>query len=148
MMAPSPMTTSRASRGDGTRRSTGTGSGLYVPASTTLDIPWRHRLRLRCLPGQAPHVGMVSVVASVIDLDDGLKRLGYPDFRPGQREAIETLLARRRLLLVAPTGGGKSLIYQLPATVLGGTTLVISPLIALMQDQCEALAARGVSATY
>ena len=77
-----------------------------------------------------------------------LARLGYSKFRPGQREAIETLFARGRLLLVAPTGGGKSLSYQLPATILPGTTLVISPLVALMADQVQALEARGVRATY
>jgi len=86
--------------------------------------------------------------ASGLGLDAAMSRLGYAAFRPGQREAIETLLAAGRLLLVAPTGGGKSLIYQLPATVLDGTTLVISPLISLMHDQVDALAARGVPATY
>ncbi|HEX4996344.1 MAG TPA: ATP-dependent DNA helicase RecQ [Methylomirabilota bacterium] len=83
-----------------------------------------------------------------VDLDTALARLGYAAFRPGQREAVETLLARGRLLLVAPTGGGKSLSYQLPATLLPGTTLVISPLVALMADQVQALEARGVPATY
>lgn len=83
-----------------------------------------------------------------IDLDAALVRLGYSAFRPGQREAVETILGQRRLLLVAPTGGGKSLIYQLPAVVLGGTTLVVSPLISLMQDQVSALTARGLSATF
>ena len=83
-----------------------------------------------------------------LDLQAALGRLGYAAFRPGQREAIETLLSARRLLLVAPTGGGKSLVYQLPATVLAGTSVVISPLIALMHDQVQALALRGVSATY
>jgi ATP-dependent DNA helicase RecQ len=82
------------------------------------------------------------------DLDEGLRRLGYESFRPGQREAIETLLGRGRLLLVAPTGGGKSLTYQLPASLLPGTTLVISPLVSLMQDQVDALTARGVAATF
>ena len=82
------------------------------------------------------------------DLDAALIRLGYTSFRPGQREAVETILTQRRLLLVAPTGGGKSLIYQLPATVLGGTTLVVSPLVSLMHDQVAALEARGVSATF
>jgi ATP-dependent DNA helicase RecQ len=82
------------------------------------------------------------------DLDAALARLGYTAFRPGQREAVETLLAEGRLLLVAPTGGGKSLSYQLPATLLPGTTLVISPLVALMADQVQALEARGVPATY
>jgi ATP-dependent DNA helicase RecQ len=83
-----------------------------------------------------------------LDLEGGLARLGYQSFRPGQREAIETLLSANRLLLVAPTGGGKSLIYQLPATLLRGTTVVISPLIALMQDQVRALEQRGVAASY
>ena len=82
------------------------------------------------------------------DLDTALARLGYAAFRPGQRESIETLLASRRLLLVAPTGGGKSLTYQLPATLLPGTTLVISPLIALMNDQVQALEGRGIAATF
>ncbi len=82
------------------------------------------------------------------DLDEALTRLGYDSFRPGQREAIDTLLDVGRALLVAPTGGGKSLCYQLPALLLPGTTLVISPLIALMQDQVSALNARGVPATF
>ena len=82
------------------------------------------------------------------DLDLALARLGYTEFRPGQREAVETLFARGRLLLVAPTGGGKSLSYQLPATILPSTTLVVSPLVALMADQVQALEARGVRATY
>jgi ATP-dependent DNA helicase RecQ len=82
------------------------------------------------------------------ELDEGLRRLGYEAFRPGQREAIETLLDRGRLLLVAPTGGGKSLTYQLPASLLPGTSLVISPLVSLMHDQVDALTARGVAATF
>jgi ATP-dependent DNA helicase RecQ len=86
--------------------------------------------------------------ATQIDLEAGLRRLGYESFRPGQREAIETLMTSGRVLLVAPTGGGKSLTYQLPALSLGGTTLVISPLVALMNDQVQALSARGVSATF
>jgi ATP-dependent DNA helicase RecQ len=81
-------------------------------------------------------------------LDAGLGAFGLESFRPGQREAIETLLEQRRLLLVAPTGGGKSLVYQLAAHLLPGTTLVVSPLIALMQDQVLALEARGVPATF
>ena len=81
-------------------------------------------------------------------LEAALRRFGHAAFRPGQREAIETLLETGRLLLVAPTGGGKSLTYQLPASLLPGTTLVVSPLIALMHDQVEALQRAGVSATY
>ena len=82
------------------------------------------------------------------DLDAGLRQLGYEAFRPGQRPAIETLLAGGRLLLVAPTGGGKSLTYQLPAALLPGTTLVVSPLISLMHDQVSALEQLGVPATF
>jgi len=82
------------------------------------------------------------------ELGAALARLGHAAFRPGQREAVETLLRDGRLLLVAPTGGGKSLVYQLPALLLPGTTLVVSPLVALMHDQVAALAARGIAATY
>ncbi|MEZ4227542.1 MAG: ATP-dependent DNA helicase RecQ [Polyangiaceae bacterium] len=85
---------------------------------------------------------------SADDLERALRELGYGAFRPGQAEAIHTLLQRRRLLLVAPTGGGKSLTYQLPALLLPGTSIVVSPLIALMQDQVSALEQRGVAATY
>jgi ATP-dependent DNA helicase RecQ len=83
-----------------------------------------------------------------LDLDRGLARLGYQTFRPGQREAIRALLDFGRLLQVAPTGGGKSLTYQLPASLLPGTTLVISPLVSLMHDQVQALEARSVPATF
>jgi ATP-dependent DNA helicase RecQ len=86
-------------------------------------------------------------MSATLDIDAGLRRLGYQSFLPGQREAVETLLSAGRLLLVAPTGGGKSLSYQLPAVLLPGTTLVISPLVALMNDQVQALNARGVPAT-
>src|SRR5262245_1200532 len=83
-----------------------------------------------------------------LDLDRGLARLGYEAFRPGQREAIFALLQQGRLLQVAPTGGGKSLTYQLPASLLPGTSRVISPLVSLMHDQVQALEARGVPATF
>ncbi|WPB58109.1 RecQ family ATP-dependent DNA helicase [Xylophilus sp. GOD-11R] len=66
--------------------------------------------------------------------------------RPGQQETIERVLASRSTLAVMPTGAGKSLCYQLPAVLLPGITLVVSPLIALMQDQCSALNALGVQA--
>jgi len=82
------------------------------------------------------------------DLDSALPRFGHSQFLPGQREAIETLLGSGRLLLVAPTGGGKSLAFQLPASLLPGTTVVISPLIALMLDQVAALRELGIAATY
>lgn len=71
---------------------------------------------------------------------------GAEDFRPGQREAVTALLRGRDLLALFPTGAGKSLCYQLPALMLEGPTLVLSPLIALMRDQVEHLRARGVPA--
>jgi ATP-dependent DNA helicase RecQ len=84
------------------------------------------------------------------DLDTVLREsFGLESFRPWQREAIHGLLeGSGRVLVVAPTGGGKSLTYQVPAAVLGGMTLVLSPLVALMEDQVRALEARGVSATF
>ena len=75
------------------------------------------------------------------------ERFGMEGFRLGQREVIEHVLAGRDVLCVMPTGGGKSLCYQLPALMLGGLTLVISPLIALMKDQVDVLCARGLRAT-
>ena len=79
------------------------------------------------------------------DITADLRRLfGHPEFRPGQREAVEAFLAGRDVLAVMPTGSGKSLCYQLPALVAPGVTLVVSPLIALMQDQHGALRNRGI----
>ncbi len=71
---------------------------------------------------------------------------GHDRFRPGQERVIQALLAGRSALAIFPTGGGKSLCYQLPALLMDGLTLVISPLIALMKDQVEALRARGIAA--
>jgi len=73
---------------------------------------------------------------------------GYPSFRPGQREVIEAVLAGRDCVGVMPTGAGKSLTYQIPARVLGGATLVVSPLISLMKDQVDAAVSVGLKATY
>ena len=82
------------------------------------------------------------------DLDQTLHdRFGLAQFRPGQREVIENVLNGRDVLCVMPTGGGKSLCYQLPALLLDGLTLVVSPLIALMKDQVDALNERGLRAT-
>src|ERR687889_2785442 len=72
------------------------------------------------------------------------QRFGFADFRPGQREACEAALAGRDVMVVMPTGSGKSLCYQLPALLRDDLTVVVSPLVALMQDQVEALAARGL----
>jgi ATP-dependent DNA helicase RecQ len=73
-----------------------------------------------------------------------VKIFGFESFRPGQREVIEHLLQGRHTLAVLPTGSGKSLCYQLTAQMLSGLTLVVSPLIALMQDQVEGLIRRGI----
>ncbi len=74
------------------------------------------------------------------------KHFGFGAFRGGQEPVIRALLDGRSALAVFPTGGGKSLCYQLPALMLDGLTLVISPLIALMKDQVDALTARGIAA--
>ena len=74
------------------------------------------------------------------------QRFGMDSFRPGQQQVIDRLLDGKNVAAVFPTGGGKSLCYQLPSQLLEGTTVVISPLIALMKDQCDALSRRGIAA--
>lgn len=81
--------------------------------------------------------------------EEALKLLfGYDAFRPGQRAVIDSILAGRDAFAVMPTGAGKSVCYQIPAMLLSGITLVISPLISLMQDQVKALNEAGVSAAF
>ncbi|MEL6908611.1 MAG: DNA helicase RecQ [Cyanobacteria bacterium J06629_2] len=82
-------------------------------------------------------------------LEDSLKHyFGHDTFRPGQKKIIEAALQNKDLLTIMPTGGGKSLCFQLPALLRTGLTIVVSPLIALMQDQVDALQDNGVNATY
>jgi ATP-dependent DNA helicase RecQ len=82
-------------------------------------------------------------------LEQALKyHFGYDQFRPGQRQIIEDALQNRDLMVVMPTGGGKSLCFQLPALLKNGLTVVVSPLIALMQDQVEALRNNNINATF
>jgi len=84
-----------------------------------------------------------------VELLGPLKRhFGHDQFRPLQREIIEDALAGRDVFVLMPTGGGKSLCFQLPALVRDGLTIVVSPLIALMKDQVDALQASGIPATY
>ena len=73
---------------------------------------------------------------------------GFAEFRPGQREIIEAAVSGRDCVGIMPTGAGKSLTFQLAARVLGGTTLVISPLIALMKDQVDGLEQAGFRSTF
>ncbi|HYC79388.1 MAG TPA: DNA helicase RecQ [Planctomycetota bacterium] len=88
-------------------------------------------------------------MAADVDLRAGLKRhFGFEEFRPHQREIAEAFLAGRDVFALLPTGGGKSLCYQLPAVLAPGLTLVVSPLIALMKDQVDALTTAGVPATF
>src|SRR6266550_1480149 len=85
-------------------------------------------------------------------IDDALislrKHFGFDGFRAGQLEVISALLEGKDAVVVMPTGSGKSLCYQLPAMMLSGATLVVSPLIALMKDQVDALQARQLPATF
>lgn len=76
------------------------------------------------------------------------KYWGYSDFRSGQDEVVQSVIDGKETVVLFPTGGGKSLCFQVPATVFEGLTLVISPLVALMQDQVSQLKERGVSATF
>jgi ATP-dependent DNA helicase RecQ len=73
---------------------------------------------------------------------------GYDQFRPGQEAAVSAILAGRDTVVVLPTGGGKSLCFQVPALMMPGLTVVVSPLISLMKDQVDALVAKGLPATF
>ncbi|MEA2439107.1 MAG: ATP-dependent helicase RecQ [Thermoleophilaceae bacterium] len=89
----------------------------------------------------ADPAGTVTFVDPAAALDE---YFGFTGFRPGQREAVDAALAGRDVLVVMPTGSGKSLCYQLPALLREDLTIVVSPLVALMQDQVDALRARGL----
>ena len=100
--------------------------------------------RTEQLPLRAPRTP-----AAVGDPRDVLRTtFGYESFRAGQEEIIRAVLAGRDCIGIMPTGAGKSLTYQIPARLLGGTTLVVSPLIALMKDQVDSVTEVGLRATY
>ncbi|HET7753105.1 MAG TPA: ATP-dependent DNA helicase RecQ [Anaeromyxobacteraceae bacterium] len=117
--------------------------------------------RLRVEYRRAPGAFGPQEIAELRRLSHALRRAGKPDptavlrdvfgheaFRPGQQAIIDAVLAGNDCIGVMPTGAGKSLTYQIPARVIGGTTLVVSPLIALMKDQVDAMARVGVRATF
>ena len=80
--------------------------------------------------------------------EDYLDQFGLTEFRPGQRDVIDAVLAGEHCLCIMPTGGGKSLCYQLPSVMRAGVTLVVSPLIALMKDQVDQLQQMGIAASF
>src|SRR3954469_6926246 len=127
-------------------------AGPPVKGRKTDHVRRLWRLSLHCVnfcdgsvtrpAGTAGSGGTVLGMDLVAALSD---HFGFPAFRPGQREACEAALAGRDVLVVMPTGSGKSLCYQLPALVRDDLTIVVSPLVALMQDQVDALRARGLA---
>ncbi len=91
---------------------------------------------------------MTQMAVETAELREALERwFGFPSFRPSQEAIVRDVLAGRDVFALLPTGGGKSLCYQLPAVLTGGLTVVISPLIALMKDQVDAMGTAGVPAT-
>src|SRR3954463_16458242 len=89
-----------------------------------------------------------STMANPADLQRRLREhFGFRRFRPGQERAVQAAMDGRDTIVIMPTGSGKSLCFQLPALALEGTTVVVSPLIALMKDQTDALNERGIGAS-
>src|SRR5262249_43216951 len=127
------------------RREGGPGSthlGAGLPRSTTNSARDRSRERSSsCFLEFAMPSSLQATARRIL-----VERFGHREFQKGQWEPIRAVLEGRDALVVMPTGSGKSLIYQLPALMLPGLTIVVSPLIALMKDQQDKLAACGVDA--
>src|SRR5262249_34746898 len=99
---------------------------------------------------QARSASMSVAASSSVKLGDMTRKLrehfGFRRFRPGQAEAVQAAMSGRDTIVIMPTGSGKSLCFQLPALALEGSTILVSPLIALMKDQPDALCGRGIEA--
>lgn len=122
----------------------------WNPPGRDLPAPSRHDTRMPGSPSAAspPSVPKAAPSRFATPLDALHTVFGYDAFRGNQAAAIDQLVAGGDAVVLMPTGGGKSLIYQIPALVRPGTGLVVSPLIALMHDQVDALVANGVRAAY
>src|SRR6266542_91367 len=119
------------------------GATQSLPETTSLSSTARGLAEFGCAP-QPQHI-----LAAAMHLTATLKRhFGYEQFRPLQREIISDALAGRDVFVLMPTGGGKSLCFQLPALIRQGLTILVSPLISLMKDQVDALQTSGIAATY
>lgn len=120
--------------------------GVYFPynciLSDTLPAVDRHGIRHTGNPRNPSGRGKLQPLQLLE------KHFGYKNFRPQQEEVITHVLAGRDAVVLMPTGGGKSLCYQVPALALQGLAVVVSPLIALMKDQVQALLANGIPAAF
>ncbi len=118
-------------------------------AKKRAKAPAQHLVRGRRRAAYLEFTRTMSASTSLQLAKEALQQVwGYPDFRPLQAETIEAIQSGRDSLTVLPTGGGKSLCYQIPAAVMDGTAVVISPLISLMEDQVNSLQLLGVPAAF
>jgi ATP-dependent DNA helicase RecQ len=128
--------------------------GYWETLATDADADGPRARQGTMLPRTAARTERRRPPRGAVDVDDAAvlaelrATFGYEAFRPGQRRVIDAALEARDCLAVMPTGSGKSLTYQLAARLVGGTTLVVSPLIALMKDQVDAASELGIAATF
>ena len=120
-----------------------------IPPPEMSGVPYEPYADAGAIPQPAEALGDTGGTARIDEPENVLRRVfGYDTFRPGQRDMVESILSGRDSLGVMPTGAGKSLCYQIPALCLGGTAIVVSPLISLMKDQVAQLRQSGVAAAY